>query len=111
MRIFIKECKKILDVRILFLLAVFTVLYHQLFMEITSYPSGGQCTDSPYDIPFYGELVKEWGPTLKVSEFAKVEEKQKELEDSYSKIIAKNKVLAEAGIKDYAAMKQGSGVF
>lgn len=106
MRIFIKECRKILDVRILFLLAVFTVLYHQLFMEITSYPSGGQCTDSPYDIPFHGELVKEWGPTLKVSEFAKVEEKQKELEDSYSKIIAKNRVLAEAGIKDYAAMKQ-----
>ena len=106
MRIFIKECKKILDVRILLILAVFTVLYYQLFMAITSYPSGGQCTDSPYDIPFHGELVKEWGPTLKLSEFAKLDEKHKELEDSYSKIITEHKVLAEAGIKDYAAFKQ-----
>ena len=57
MRIFRKECKKILDVRILLILTVFTIFYYQLFMQITEYPCGGQCTDSLYDIPFCAVLL------------------------------------------------------
>ena len=106
MRIFWKECKKILDVRILLILTVFTFLYYQTFMQITSYPCGGQCTDSQYDIPFCGELVKEWGPALAVSDLSKIDRKQKELEEEYTKIIADNKILTKAGIRDYAAFKQ-----
>ncbi|MGN0413978.1 MAG: hypothetical protein ACI4FX_00630 [Agathobacter sp.] len=106
MRIFRKECKKILDVRILLILTVFTIFYYQLFMQITEYPCGGQCTDSPYDIPFCAELIEELGPTLEVSDLAKIDRKQKELEEAYTKLIAEDKILTEAGINDYAAFKQ-----
>lgn len=106
MRIFRKECKKILDVRILLILTVFTIFYYQLFMQITEYPCGGQCTDSLYDIPFCAELIEELGPTLAVSDLAKIDRKQKELEEAYTKLIAEDKILTEAGINDYAAFEQ-----
>lgn len=58
MKILIKECKKIMDIRVLLVIAVFTVLFYHLFLEVTIYPAGGQTTDSPYDMPFYAELSK-----------------------------------------------------
>ena len=51
MRILIQECKKMLSVRLLLLLALFTVLFYNMFFELNLYPAGGQCTDSPYDMP------------------------------------------------------------
>ena len=48
MKILIKECKKIMDIRVLLVIAVFTVLFYHLFLEVTIYPAGGQTTDSPY---------------------------------------------------------------
>ena len=57
MRIIIKECKKIFDIRILLLLGVFSIFYYMIFSEIQRYPSGGQVTDSQYDIPFMAELI------------------------------------------------------
>ena len=35
MKILIKECKKIMDIRVLLVIAVFTVLFYQLFLEVT----------------------------------------------------------------------------
>ena len=55
MKILIKECKKIMDIRVLLVIAVFTVLFYHLFLEVTIYPAGGQTTNSPYDMPFYAE--------------------------------------------------------
>ena len=60
MKILIKECKKIMDIRVLLVIAVFTVLFYHLFLEVTIYPAGGQTTDSPYDMPFYAELIESW---------------------------------------------------
>ena len=51
MKILIKECKKIMDIRVLLVIAVFTVLFYYLFLEVTIYPAGGQTTDSQYDMP------------------------------------------------------------
>ena len=42
MKILIKECKKIMDIRVLLVIAVFTVLFYHLFLEVTIYPAGGQ---------------------------------------------------------------------
>ena len=64
MKILIKECKKIMDIRVLLVIAVFTVLFYHLFLEVTIYPAGGQTTDSPYDMPFYAELIESWGTSL-----------------------------------------------
>ena len=34
MKILIKECKKIMDIRVLLVIAVFTVLFYHLFLEL-----------------------------------------------------------------------------
>ena len=38
------------------------------FTQIYRYPTGGQLTNTKYDIPFTAELVKEWGPKWKVKD-------------------------------------------
>lgn len=53
-----------MDIRVLLVIAVFTVLFYQLFLEVTIYPAGGQTTNSPYDMPFYAELIESWGTSL-----------------------------------------------
>lgn len=35
-----------MDIRVLLVIAVFTVLFYQLFLEVTIYPAGGQTTNS-----------------------------------------------------------------
>lgn len=80
MKILIKECKKIMDIRVLLVIAVFTVLFYHLFLEVTIYPAGGQTTDSPYDMPFYAELIESWGTSLPREDWSKLDEKRKELE-------------------------------
>ncbi len=81
MKILIKECKKIMDIRVLLVIAVFTVLFYQLFLEVTIYPAGGQTTDSQYDMPFYAELIESWGTSLPREDWSKLDEKRKELEE------------------------------
>ena len=79
MKILIKECKKIMDIRVLFVIAVFTVLFYHLFLEVTIYPVGGQTTDSQYDMPFYAELIESLGTSLPREDWSKLDEKRKEL--------------------------------
>ena len=77
MRIIINECKKILDIRIILLLCIFSALYYMEFTQIYRYPAGGQTTMSRYDIPFTAELVKEWGPKWKVKDEKQYQVKQR----------------------------------
>ena len=79
MRIIINECKKILDIRIILLLCMFSILYYMTFTQIYRYPTGGQLTNTKYDIPFTAELVKEWGPKWKVKDEKQYQEKHQEL--------------------------------
>ena len=101
MKILIKECKKIMDIRVLLVIAVFTVLFYHLFLEVTIYPAGGQTTNSPYDMPFYAELIESWGTSLPREDWSKLDEKRKELEEAYTRIIAADQVLADAKITNY----------
>ena len=75
MKILIKECKKIMDIRVLLVIAVFTVLFYHLFLEVTIYPAGGQTTNSQYDMPFYAELIESWGTSLPREDWSKLDEK------------------------------------
>lgn len=106
MKILIKECKKIMDIRVLLVIAVFTVLFYQLFLEVTIYPAGGQTTDSPYDMPFYAELIESWGTSLPREDWSKLDEKRKELEEAYTRIIAADQVLADAKITNYQELSR-----
>lgn len=101
MRIIINECKKILDIRIILLLCIFSVLYYMEFTQIYRYPAGGQMTMSPHDIPFTAELVKEWGPKWKVKDEKQYQEKHQKLEKNFAKIIKQDQELSKRGIVDY----------
>ena len=101
MRIIINECKKILDIRIILLLGMFSVLYYMTFTQIYRYPTGGQLTNTKYDIPFTAELVKEWGPKWKVKDEKQYQEKHQELERGFAKIIKQDQELSKRGIVDY----------
>ena len=111
MKILIKECKKIMDIRVLLVIAVFTVLFYQLFLEVTIYPAGGQTTDSPYDMPFYAELIESWGISLPREDWSKLDEKRKELEEAYTRIIAADQVLADAKITNYQEFSKTQETF
>ena len=111
MKILIKECKKIMDIRVLLVIAVFTVLFYQLFLEVTIYPAGGQTTNSPYDMPFYAELIESWGTSLPHEDWSKLDEKRKELEEAYTRIIAADPVLADAKITNYQEFSKTQETF
>ncbi len=55
------------------------------FTQIYRYPTGGQVTNTKYDIPFTAELVKEWGPKWKVKDEKQYQEKHQELERDFAK--------------------------
>ena len=101
MRIIINECKKILDIRIILLLCIFSILYYMTFTQIYRYPAAGQETMSSHDIPFTAELVKEWGPKWKVKDEKQYQEKHQELEKDFTKIIKQDQELSKRGIVDY----------
>ena len=111
MKILIKECKKIMDIRVLLVIAVFTVLFYHLFLEVTIYPAGGQTTDSQYDMPFYAELIESWGTSLPREDWSKLDEKRKELEEAYTRIIAADPVLADAKITNYQEFSKTQETF
>ena len=111
MKILIKECKKIMDIRVLLVIAVFTVLFYQLFLEVTIYPAGGQTTNSQYDMPFYAELIESWGTSLPREDWSKLDEKRKELEEAYTRIIAADQVLADAKITNYQEVSKTQETF
>ena len=76
MKILIKECKKIMDIRVLLVIAVFTVLFYHLFLEVTIYPAGGQTTVSPYVMNFYAFLIDSCGTSLPFDDWSMIDEKR-----------------------------------
>lgn len=80
------------------LLCMFSILYYMTFTQIYLYPTGGQVTNTKYDIPFTAELVKEWGPKWKVKDEKQYQEKHQELEKDFTKIIKQDQELSKEGL-------------
>lgn len=104
MRILGRECKKILDIRLLAVLAVFSYLFYLTFMRLAAYPAGGQNTNSPYDIPFMAQLTKELAPEISLSELPKLEAKKEDLKKELYEAAASSQILQAAGITDIDEM-------
>ena len=98
-----------LSVRLLLLLALFTVLFYNMFFELNLYPAGGQCTDSPYDMPYAATLIKKYGPTLPVTEKGKIEKEVRNLKKQATEMIQDNEALKKAGISDFDTMMKERG--
>ena len=105
MRVIWKQCREILDVRILLILALFTLLFFQLFLQIL-YPKNGKILGGWANYPYSIELMKEFGKTIQVSDWSKLEAKEEELKREYSEFISASEKCRAAGITTYDEMME-----
>ncbi len=107
MRIIAKECGRILDPRRLLLIAMFTLLYYQIFMNVDDYPENYPNTPTASAVwSFQRALVEEIGPVLTLEDWHFLEEKQEELHGKADEAIASNMALQELGISDFDTYKK-----
>lgn len=106
MRVILKECRKILDPKILLVLCVFSILYFKMFLLAVDYPATFNYVDSPYDVPFARDLVSEFGPTVAISEWDKIENKNAELEKQFAALIQEEPIFTENGIYDRESLQK-----
>lgn len=98
MRILRKECRKILDPKLLLIIAVFTFLYYQMFLHITSYQSVTAI------LPVALQLLDEAGATLTVDELELLCEKRETVIAKLNPVLAANDVLSAAKVENYDQM-------
>ncbi len=77
MKIFRKELAKIFNFRLILILIGFALIFEYLFINLNYYP--GYSANSPYDVPFYEELVAQFGSTLSREEYDDFLQKKKDL--------------------------------
>ena len=63
MRLFFYECKKIMNIRLILILALFTVLFYYLFMQCMYYPWDNAGSVAQMDLS--DRLMKEYGTALR----------------------------------------------
>ncbi len=105
MRIIGKECLKILDLRRISVIVIFTVMYYLLFIHLDTYPhipTLGGMTETSY-VP---ELVRDVGPSLSRDQWYLLEEKRRTLLAEINEILSSHPALAEAGIDTYDKWKE-----
>jgi len=102
MSIIFYELKKIWNVRILCITAVFCLLYYFAFMNncIARYPDGHPAAE---DIYLAAELTRLYGAVIEPEEFAEFMQIRGGLTEEADRFIAENQNLAEMGITDYAS--------
>lgn len=100
MKILIKECKNHGYPGIACYSSIYGAVLPVVFRSDDL--SGGRADNKfPYDMPFYAELIESWGTSLPREDWSKLDEKRKELEEAYTRIIAADPVLADAKITNY----------
>ncbi|MBR1701215.1 MAG: hypothetical protein IJ716_04605 [Lachnospiraceae bacterium] len=104
MRIFRKELRKIFQFRVIVLFALFAVIFGYLFFAWQYYP--GYYVNSAYDVPFYEELVAEYGATLSKTEYQDVLKKREELIDQVEVYIREDIVFQENDVTTYAQFQE-----
>ena len=97
MKIFRKELAKIFNIRLILILAGFAVIFEYLFINWNYYP--GYSASSPYDVPFYEELVTEFGPTLSIDEYNDFLQKKKDLASVVEAEMQNSEVFRKYGVE------------
>ncbi len=102
MRILWNECKKILNIRLVLILAVFTALYYMMYFSI-SYLIG----DNAHDIQLGKELIEEAGETLSVEEWDTILlQKKEQLCEKRDELVKNNQIFAKYGIETYEQLEE-----
>ena len=105
MKLLIYECKKILNIRLIVVLAVFTVLFYNMFFSVTSHPQDS--ADCQADHDFAAILREEYGyeTHLKYEDFDVLEEIRMEQIAQLDKLVQESEVFQAAGITSYEKLR------
>lgn len=98
MRIIMKECRKILDLRVLAVIAVFTFLFYRMFMEY-AFSVNEWWSDAVFSLR--EELMEEVGATLVKEELPALYGKRQELVSKIDGHEAAKAVMEEAGVRGF----------
>lgn len=104
MRVIRKEIAKIFNFRLLLILIGFAVIFGYLFLNWKLYP--GYRANSPYDVPFYEELVAEFGPTLSKDEYDDFIQKRETLTVQVQAEILSSEVFRKYGVETYEQFEE-----
>lgn len=105
MKLLIYECKKILNLRLLVFLAVFTALFYNLFMEIMIHPNGNARCVAANDFAII--LREKYGcdRILSYGEFELLEEVRQEQLLKLDMLVQESSILQEEGITSYQKLE------
>lgn len=105
MRVFLYECKKILNIKLLLLLAVFTWFYVQTYyVQIVGFPGIVPGADG---ITYISKTLRDKvGTTLNKSEFYLLDEILEDMLRDKNKLIQESEILAVEGITDSVQMDE-----
>ena len=96
MRLFFYECKKIMNIRLILILALFTVLFYYLFMQCMYYPWDNAGSVAQMDLS--DRLMKEYGTALRYEDIGVLTEIKAEQTERLDRLVQENAMLQKAGI-------------
>lgn len=100
MRIILRECKKILNVRLLLILGLFTVFFYNLYIQMFYVSEEG--TQFEYTMELYLDLVEQFGPVISMEQYDKeLQDIKLQLSNERDELIKENKVFQKVGIQTY----------
>lgn len=102
MKVLINECKKIFNIRLLIVAALFTFMFYDSFLSIRYYPS----SDFGADVIVANRLKSQVGTTISVNNFEPLEKLRSEYISKINEEIQKSDILKDAGITTYKQMKK-----
>ena len=104
MRLFFYECKKIMNIRLILILALFTVLFYYLFMQCMHYPwENASCVG---EMDLSERLMKEYGTVLRYEDMGALSEIKAEQTERLDRLVQENATLQKAGITGWEELAE-----
>lgn len=104
MKVFLYECKKVLNIKLLLLIGVFTALFYYLFMQCMTYPRDN--ASSVAEVQLSDMLMEQYGTTLPYEDSAVLEEIREEQVKKLDELVAADPILKQAGITGWKEMRE-----
>lgn len=111
MRVVLKEMKKILNLKVILLLTVFTLLYFAVFPQTAqmAFDSEYYYNNMGAENDLYRELVDKFGPTLSSDETSQMDLVYEEEYKALDAVVQKNDELRKEGITTFTELALHSG--
>ncbi|MDO5409466.1 MAG: hypothetical protein Q4F21_03320 [Lachnospiraceae bacterium] len=104
MRILFLECKKIMNWKLLLIIALFSVFFQRTYMDWYYYPASAS---GEADILLSAELMEEYGPDMEMSEWGEaLKEKQKLTVERLDRAVRENAVFQKHKIGSWKELKR-----